>query len=94
MSHRIVHSSFNSAIIRRSIREAPLVAIRELITDRRILDVCAACGYSFRRRLYGPVVTVLHFIAQALQREASFAATWQELLTALAADFPEIGIDH
>ncbi len=57
MSHGIVHSSRNSpanrsAIIRRS--------IRELITDRRILDACAARGYLFRRRLCGPVVTLLH----------------------------------
>ncbi len=93
MSLGIVNSAVRSETIRQSIREAPLVAIRELLTDRGILDACAVCGYTFRQRLYGPVVTVLHFIAQALQREESFAATWQELFTPLAADFPEIGID-
>ncbi len=93
MSLGIVNSSVQSETIRQSIREAPLVAIRELMTDQRILEACAACGYTFRQRLYGPVVTVLHFMAQALQREESFAATWQELFTPLAADFPEIGID-
>ena len=93
MSTDIVNSSIHSATIRQSIRQAPLVAIRELLTDQRIYDACTACDYTYRRRIYGPVVTVLHFIAQALQREESFAATWQELFTLLAADFPEIGID-
>lgn len=92
MFHPIVHSSIPTATIRQSIRQAPLVAIRQTLTDRRILEACQACGHRFRERLYGPVVTVLHFVAQALQREASFAATWQELFTCLAADFPEIGM--
>lgn len=94
MSRDIVHSSVGAATIRQSIREAPLVAIRETLTDQRILDACIACDYTFRERLYGPVPTVLHFVAQAMQREESFAATWQELLTSLAADFPEIAMDR
>jgi len=80
--------------IRRALREAPLVALRELLTDQEILDACRACGHRFRDRRYGPVVTVLHFLAQAIQRESSFAATWQELWTPLAASFPEMAIDR
>jgi hypothetical protein len=76
--------------IRAALREAPLVAIRQELTDERILDACAGCGHDWRERLYGPVVTVLHFVAQALQREASFAATWQELWAPVAAAFPEV----
>ncbi len=79
--------------IRRALREAPLVALRELLTDREILDACRACGHKFRDRRYGPVVTVFHFLAQAVQRENSFAATWQELWTPLAASLPELEMD-
>jgi hypothetical protein len=80
--------------IRRALREAPLVALRELLTDNAILDACQSCGHRFRDRRYGPVVTVLHFIAQAIQRENSFAATWQELWTPLAASFPELAVER
>ena len=40
---------------------------------------------------------MFHFLAQAIQREESFAATWQELWTPLAAEFPgvaETGTGH
>jgi hypothetical protein len=76
--------------IRVALREAPLTAIRQELTDRQILEACARCGHDFRERLYGPVVTVLHFIAQGLQREQSFAATWQELWAPVACGFPEV----
>lgn len=76
--------------IRVALRENPLVAIRQELTDRMVIEACARCGYSWRERLYGPVTTVLHFVAQALQREQSFAATWQELWAPVAASFPEL----
>lgn len=86
----IVRSRPTDEEIRTALGQSPLVALREMLTDSQILDACQACGYTFRRRRYGPVVTVLHFLAQALQRESSFAATWQQLWTPLAADFPEL----
>ena len=82
-------SSGNLERIRATLREAPLVALRQQLTDRDILDACRSCDYRFRRRQYDPVVTVFHFLAQAIQREQSFAATWQELWTPVAAAFPE-----
>ena len=80
-------SSGNLERIRATLREAPLVALRQQLTDRDILDACRSCDYRFRRRQYDPVVTVFHFLAQAIQREQSFAATWQELWTPVAAAF-------
>ena len=43
----IVNSSARSAVIRQSIREAPLVAVRELLTDRRIpaAEACLDRGF-------------------------------------------------
>ena len=88
----IVQSSVDLERIRRVVREAPLVALREQLTDHDILDACRACGYRFRRRRYDPVITVFHFLVQAVQREESFAATWQELWTPLAAACPELNL--
>ena len=88
----IDHSGAELERVRRGLREAPLVALREQLTDRHILDACKAYGYVFRRRQYDPVVTVFHFLAQAIQREESFAATWQELWTSLAATYPELSL--
>jgi hypothetical protein len=86
----IGHQFVSSAVIRQRLIEAPLVAIRELLTNEQILAACTSCGYHFRERLFGPVVTVLQFVAQALQREESFAATWEEMLTPVMAEFPEL----
>ena len=80
----IVHSSEYLERVCRMLREAPLVALRKQLTDRQILSACRACGHDFRRRRHDPVVTVFHFLAQAIQREESFAATWQELWTVTA----------
>jgi hypothetical protein len=70
-----------------ALQEAPLCALRRMLPDRDILDACAEAGHSFRNRFYGPVVTVFHFLLQALQREESFAATWEELCTPVVAEF-------
>lgn len=80
--------------IRTALRQAPLTAVREELTDRKILEACAQCRYTFRQRLYDPVVTVLHFVAQALQREKSFAATWQALWAPVAVQSPDLLPDH
>jgi hypothetical protein len=86
----IVNRSATVEEIRTMLRESPLGALRQMLPDAAILDACRACNHTFRRRLYDPVVTVLHYLAQAIQREESFAATWQELWAPLAADFPEV----
>jgi len=61
-----------------------------MLPDSEVYRACRDCGYDFRRRAFDPVVTVLHFIAQAVQREESFAATWQTMWTPLACDFAEL----
>jgi hypothetical protein len=69
------------------LRESPLTALREMLPDREILAACDAAGHRFRRRFYDPIVTVLHFLLAAIQREESFAATWQRLWTRVASEF-------
>jgi hypothetical protein len=92
MSLPIVHHQATVEEIRSMFRQSPLSALRQMLPDAAILEACQTCGHTFRRRLCDPVVTVLHYLAQALQREESFAATWQELWTPLAADFPELAL--
>ncbi len=97
MRMSIDHRGVELEEIRTRLREAPLCAIRRMLPDSDIIDACREHGYEWRERIYGPVVTVLHFLAQAVQREESFAATWQELWTPLAAEFPgvaEAGSEH
>jgi hypothetical protein len=76
--------------IRTRLRQTPLGALRQMLPDSAILEACRACKHQFRRRRYDPVVTVLHYLAQALQREESFAATWHDLWTPAAADVPAV----
>ena len=90
MSMPIDHRDVGLEEIRTRLREAPLGAIRQMLSDSDILGACREHGYEWRERVYGPVVTVFHFLAQAIQREESFAATWQELWTPLAAEFPGV----
>ena len=90
MSMPIVKGEATSEEIRSCLRELPLGALRQMLPDASILDACRRAGYAFRRRQYDPVVTVLHYLAQAIQREESFAATWHELWVPLAADLPGV----
>lgn len=69
-----------------ALQQSPLPALRQMLTDDIVLKTCRDVGYSFRRRRYGPVVTVLHFLAAAIQRECSFAANWQDLWAGLPVD--------
>lgn len=90
MSMPIVNRRATAEEIRAMLRQSPMGAVREMLPDAAILDACREAGHTFRRRLYDPVVTVLHYVAHGLQREESFAATWQEFWVPLAADFPEV----
>jgi hypothetical protein len=86
---QIVHTGVALEEIRTALQQAPLTAIRQELGDQSILDACHAYKYVWRNRLFNPVVTVFHFIQQALQRELSFAATWQQLCVPVAATCPE-----
>jgi hypothetical protein len=92
MNSAIVNRAASSAEIRRVLQESLMVAIRQSLTDQDILDACQACGHHYRDRRFGPVVTVLHFLAQAINREDSFASTWQELFVPLASELPELAL--
>ena len=64
-------------------------AIREVLPDRLILRACQAVGYSYRRRVLTPVVTILHMLLAAIWPEESFQASadllWDNAVAAGAA---------
>jgi hypothetical protein len=72
------------------LRESPLAALRKLLPDRVIVEACARSDHSWRDRKYGPVVTVFHYLLQAIGREESFASTWQDLWTTATAEVPDV----
>src|SRR5258708_5691069 len=71
--------------IQRLLRENPLVPLRQMLTDEQIYAACRKAKHEFRERTWSPVVTVFHYLLQAIQREESFAATCPSLIAPLAA---------
>src|SRR3989338_271136 len=85
--HRHRRSSMNNKDIewkrkklesmRKEIESGQLNALRELLPDEAIRQICEESGYYFRTRLLTPLVTVFHMIAAGISREASFQSAWQ-----------------
>lgn len=73
--------------IQKLLRENPLVPLRQMLTNEQIYSACRKAQYDFRQRLLDPVVTVFHFLLQAIQREESFAATFPTLTAPLLSTF-------
>jgi hypothetical protein len=71
--------------IQRLLRENPLVPLRLMLTDEQIYAACRKAKHEFRERTWSPVVTVFHYLLQAIQREESFAATCPPLIAPLIA---------
>ena len=62
--------------IRREIESGQLNALRELLPDEAIRQVCEDGGYYFRTRLLTPLVTIFHMLSAAISREGSFQSAW------------------
>lgn len=60
--------------IRSLVGQRQLAAIRQLLPDSVVWNACRSTGYSFRRRLLTPLVTVLHYLSAALWPQESFQA--------------------
>ncbi len=62
--------------MRLNLESGQLNAIRELIPNEVIKDICGACSYDFRVRLLTPIVTVFQMIQTGLSRDGSFQSAW------------------
>jgi hypothetical protein len=63
--------------MRKKIEMGQLNALRELLRDDVIKQICEECEYDFRTRLLTPLTTILHMINAGIIREASFQSAWQ-----------------
>jgi hypothetical protein len=78
-----------SSTISSALAAIPLSSIRQVLPDRVIDGVCQEAGYEFRRRMIGPVLTVLHMLLAAIWPEESFNASWEVLWSAFKSRYPQ-----
>lgn len=62
--------------LREDLESGQLNAIRELIPNEVIEEICKASGYDFRIRLLTPLVTIFQMIQAGLSRDGSFQSAW------------------
>lgn len=62
--------------MRNEIESGQLNALRELLPDQVIRQICGDCEYYFRTRLLTPCVTIFHMISAGISREGSFQSAW------------------
>jgi hypothetical protein len=62
-------------------------SIRKILPDKAIQYACNKVGYTHRRRMITPIITILHIILAAIWPEESFAASWQVLWTSFSSRF-------
>lgn len=76
VSQRIERRRKKLKSMREKIESGQLNAVRELLTNEDIKQICEECGYYFRNRLLTPFVTIFHMIGAAISREGSFQSAW------------------
>ena len=62
--------------VRKELISSQLNAVRELLPNHVIEDLCQEAGYYFRTRQLCPLVTIFHMIGAAISREGSFQSSW------------------
>ncbi len=61
---------------RQQLESGQMNAVREMLPDEVIKQICKDCRYYFRTRLLTPLVTVFHMISAGISREGSFRSAW------------------
>ena len=62
--------------MREELISSQLNAVRELLPNEAIQDICQEAGYYFRTRLFCPLITIFHMIGAAISRDGSFQSSW------------------
>lgn len=62
---------------REKLESGQLNALRELLPDEVLQEICEECHYEFRNRMLTPLVTIFHMISAGLSRDGSFRSAWQ-----------------
>lgn len=58
------------------LEQGQLNALRELLRNETIEQLCHECSYFFRKRLFTPIVIIFHVIGAAISRDATFQSSW------------------
>ncbi len=64
---------------RERLESTQLNAVRELLPDHAIKQICEDSEYYFRSRLLTPLVTIFHMLGAAISREGSFQSAWHNI---------------
>lgn len=62
--------------IREQLESGQMNAVRELLPNDAIQQICEECQYYFRTRLLSPLVIIFHMISAGISREGSFRSAW------------------
>ena len=76
--------------VRRKIQGSLLNAVREVLPDARIRELCAEELSGMRERILVPTAMIWYWVAAGLSRERSFASVWAELWIPVASIHPEV----
>ena len=61
---------------REKLESGQLTALRELLPDEVLREICEECRYEFRSRMLTPLVTIFHMISAGISRDGSFRSAW------------------
>lgn len=61
---------------REKLESGQLTALRELLPDEVLQEICEECHYEFRSRMLTPLVTIFHMISAGISRDGSFRSAW------------------
>ena len=62
---------------REKLESGQLTALRELLPNEVLQEICEECHYEFRSRMLTPLVTIFHMISAGISRDGSFRSAWQ-----------------
>lgn len=65
--------------VRERLESTQLNAVRELLPNWTVKQICSECEYYFRNRFLTPLVTVFHMLGAAISREGSFQSAWHNV---------------
>ena len=61
---------------REKLESGQLSALRELLPNKVLQEICEECHYEFRSRMLTPLVTTFHMISAGISRDGSFRSAW------------------
>lgn len=87
---RIGTDASESADVSCKLQQVTFNSVRKILPDQAIKQACRDVGYTYRRRVLTPIITMLHMILAAIWPEESFQASWQLIWDSAVGAFPSL----